>query len=162
MSTALSGLYAAEHGRLKRLVRRITGSPEAAEDVVHDAFLKLNGRNVGASDIGLIVRTAQNLARDLMRADRVRSVYASKVTDEQVSGGIAPPDEEVAGRQELGALFEALKALPERTRKIFLLNKVDEMTYPQIARDLGVSVSTVEKEMISALEFCRSWRKRRG
>lgn len=161
MSSALPGLYASEHGRLKRLVRRITGCPEAAEDVVQDAFLKLSDRRLGASDVGLVVRTAQNLARDLMRAERVRSVYASKITDHQMTAGRAAPDDEVAGRQELGALLEALKALPERTRRVFLMNRVDEMTYPQIARALGVSVSTVEKEMISALEFCRSWRKRR-
>ena len=160
-TSVLTGLYAAEHGRLRRLARRITGCREAAEDVVQDAFVKLSGRRIESSDVGLVVRTAQNLARDAMRAERVRAVYASKVTPDQVAPGVVAPDEAVAGRQELGALFEALKALPERTRRIFLMNKVDEVTYPEIARRLGVSVSTVEKEMISALEFCRDWRRRR-
>lgn len=162
MSSALSGLYATEQGRLRRIARRITGCRETAEDVVQDAFIKLAGRRVEARDIGLVVRTTQNLARDAVRAARVRTVYASKVTDEQVVAGIAAPDEAAAGRQELGALFEAITALPERTRRIFLMNKVDELTYPEIARRLDVSVSTVEKEMISALEFCRAWRRRQS
>lgn len=159
---ALVGIYAAEHGRLRRLARRITGSVEAAEDVVHDAFLKLSGRDVKDADVGLVVRTAQNLARDQARAERVRQLYASKVTSEQLAPGAVAPDDDVAGRQELRDLFEALKSLPERTRRIFLLSKVDEMTYPEIARLLDVSVSTVEKDMISALEFCRVWRRRRS
>jgi RNA polymerase sigma factor (sigma-70 family) len=161
-SAALSDLYCAEHGRLRRIARRITGCREASEDVVQDAFVKLSGRSVEARDVGLVVRTAQNLARDAMRAERVRAAYASKVTVDQVAPGMVAPDDAVAGRQELGALFDALRSLPERTREVFLMNKVDELTYPQIAARLGVSVSTIEKEMISALEFCRAWRRRRG
>ena len=159
-TTALTGLYALELGRLRRLAQRITGSRETAEDVVQDAYLKLDGRPISDRDLGLVVKTAQNLARDAMRAERVRAVYASDVASGQLVQGEVGPEEAVAGRQELGALFEALKALPDRTRRVFLLNKVDEKTYPEIARLLDVSVSTVEKEMMSALVFCRDWRRR--
>lgn len=162
MSTSsILRLYTTEQGRLQRLVRRITGSSEAAEDIVHDTFLKLSGRDLGAADVGLLVRTAQNLARDAKRAERVRSSYAGGTTVEQLAARTATPDETLAGRQELDELFNALKALPRRTQQVFLLSKLDEMTHPQIARKLGVSVSTVEKEMISALTFCRTWKQRR-
>ncbi|WP_020181470.1 sigma-70 family RNA polymerase sigma factor [Methylopila sp. M107] len=160
-TSALTDLYALEFGRLRRLARRITGCRETAEDVVQDAFFKLSGRSIEERDIGLVVRTAQNLARDAMRAERVRALYASRTTPEQMTAGPVPPDEAAAGRQELGALLEALHTLPERTRRVFLLNKVDGRTYPEIAELLGVSVSTIEKEMISALQFCRDWRGRR-
>ena len=113
------------------------------------------------ADIGLLVRTAQNLARDHKRAERVRLAYANGVVPEQNVSAEAPPEQAVAARQELADLFSALEALPERTQRIFLLSKLDEMTYPQIADALGVSVSTVEKDMVVALEFCRTWRKRR-
>jgi RNA polymerase sigma factor (sigma-70 family) len=161
MTRALTMLYAAESGRLRRLARRITGCADAAEDVVHDAFLKLSGRDIGLADVGLLVRTAQNLARDVRRAERVRTLYAERTTPEQAASSPAAPDDATADRRELDALFEALKALPERTQKVFLLSRLDEMSYPQIAERLGVSVSTVEKDMISAIEFCRVWRRRR-
>jgi DNA-directed RNA polymerase specialized sigma24 family protein len=51
------------------------------------------------------------------------------------------------------------KALPPRTQQIFLLNRVDGLSQVQIAKFLGLSVSTVEKETIRALAFCRAWRK---
>lgn len=161
-SGELARIYLEERSRLRRLVRRITGCAEAAEDVVQDAFVKLSGRDVGRADLGLVVRTAQNLARDAMRAERVRAAYAERVTPEQAATGAVGPEAETAGRQELADLLEALKSLPSRTQTVFLMSRVDEMSYPQIARALGVSVSTVEKEMISALEFCRAWRRRRG
>lgn len=157
-SADLSRLYAAESGRLRRLVRRIAGTPEAAEDVIHDAFVKLSSRTIGEADTGLLVRTAQNLARDSRRSERVRTLYAQTVSSEPQVQAIPGPDSSFAARQELEALFQALKALPERTQRVFLLSRVDEMTYPQIAKKIGVSVSTVEKEMVVALEFCRTWR----
>jgi RNA polymerase sigma-70 factor (ECF subfamily) len=160
-SSDFARLYAAEHGRLSRIVRRIAGSPEAAEDIAHDAFVKLSGRDVGEADIGLLVRTAQNLARDMKRAERVRASYAAEVTVEQLGQPVIGAEQQTAARQELDALFTALKSLPERTQRIFLLSRLDEMTYPQIAKKLGVSVSTIEKEMVSALEFCRVWRAQR-
>jgi len=158
--SALAGFYASEHGRLRRIARRITGCREAAEDVVQEAFVKLSGRQVEADDLGLLVRTTQNIARDAMRAARVRTAYATAMTEDQVSPGFAAPDEAAASRQELDALLSAIQALPERTRRILLLSKVDQLTYPEIAKRLDVSISTVEKEMISALSFCRDWRRR--
>ena len=157
----LRRLYVAERARIGRIVRRITGSPDSAEDLVQDAFVKLSGRNVGQADVGLVVRTAQNLARDAMRAERVRAAYADEIRPEQIAGAPAPPDEAAARRQEINDLFEALKSLPRRTQRVFLMSRLDEMSYPQIARELGVSLSTVEKDMASALEFCRRWRSRR-
>ena len=154
-------IYENEYVRLQRVVRRMTGSVEAAEDIVHDTFLKLNGRDIGSGDVGLLVRTAQNLARDVLRSQQVRHAYAASMTAEQIAPRTATPDEEVAGKQELNDLLNALKSLPRRTQQVFLLSKLDEMTYPQIAEKLGVSVSTVEKDMISALDFCRAWRRRR-
>jgi RNA polymerase sigma factor (sigma-70 family) len=155
-------LYVTQGGRLRRLLGRLTGSAETAEDILHDAIVKLHGRSVGTDDIGLLVRTAQNLARDQLRAERVRRTYAEAVVHEQVAPGVSSPEDACAGRQELADLLDALKALPERTQRIFLLSRVDERSYPEIAQMLDVSVSTVEKDMISALDFCRTWRRRRN
>jgi RNA polymerase sigma-70 factor (ECF subfamily) len=160
-TTELLNIFKAEQSQLQRLVRRLTGNPHTAEDVVHDTFIKLMHRDVGQCDVGLVVTTARNLARDAMRAERVRTSYAESVSHEQVHGGVVGPEDAVASRMDLDALLRALEALPRRTQRILLLSKVDGMTYPQIARGLDISVSTVEKEMISALEFCRNWRCRR-
>ncbi|NEW86978.1 RNA polymerase sigma factor [Rhodopseudomonas sp. WA056] len=160
-ATDLLNIYGSEQGQLKRMVRRITGNAHTAEDVVHETFIKLMNRKVGERDVGLVVTTARNLACDVLRAERVRASYANNVSSEQLQTGVVDPEDAVASRMDLDALFRALETLPRRTQRIFLLSKVDGMTYPQIARSLKISVSTVEKEMISALEFCRTWRQRR-
>ncbi|RYG00151.1 MAG: RNA polymerase sigma-70 factor, partial [Chitinophagaceae bacterium] len=45
-----------------------------------------------------------------------------------------------------------LLSLPEMTRRIFLLSRFDEMTYPEIARALDISTRTVERHMSTAFK----------
>jgi len=157
----LADLYVAEKGRLYRLINRIVGSRAVAEDVAQDTFIKLSGRNLGPGDRSLLFRTAQNLAIDHLRSQRVKDAYAGDPgAAQQPKSGVAL-DDAFAARQELAALMSALESLPRRTQQVFLLNRLDGMTYPQIAKALGISVRTVEKDLVRALTFCRDWRKNR-
>lgn len=160
-SEDLTRLYIRQSGHLGRILRRMTGNREAAEDIAQDAYIKLSAHEIGENDVGLLVRTAQNLARDSLRAERVRSAYAACVRPEQTTPSSAMPDDAAAARQDLRDLMAALTTLPERVQRVFLLSRLDEVPYTRIAKMLGVSVSTVEKDMVVALEFCRRWRKQR-
>ena len=155
----LAGLYTSERKRLHRLIYRIVGNRAVAEDVAQDVFVKLHDRALGPTDHGLLFRTAQNLALDHLRAQRVRDAHARTALPEQHIEDQPLPDHVMDGRQRLHALLAALKALPPRTQQIFLLNRVDGLSQLQIAKVLGLSVSTVEKETIRALAFCRAWQK---
>ncbi len=50
----------------------------------------------------------------------------------------------------------AVGRLPSRCRQIFLLSREDGLTYPEIARVLGISVKTVETQMGRALKSLRA------
>ncbi|WP_043300956.1 sigma factor-like helix-turn-helix DNA-binding protein [Pseudomonas sp. M47T1] len=54
------------------------------------------------------------------------------------------------------ALYLRLKKLPRRVVQVFLLSRLDNLPYPAIAQRLDISVAQVEKEMLQALEQCRS------
>lgn len=58
---------------------------------------------------------------------------------------------ETAARRRLRQLEGAVAELPERTRRIFVLNRLHGETYQEIADRLGVSVSTVQKHLMRAL-----------
>jgi RNA polymerase sigma-70 factor (ECF subfamily) len=153
----LARLFLAERGRIVQLIRRIVRCRTTAEDLAHDAFLKLWGRGVAEHDRSLLFRTAQNLAIDHVRAQRIRARHVAAVVAERVPAAEAPPAVAAAWREEVASLLEALHALPGRTQRIFLLNRLDGQTYSEIAHALGVSVSTVEKDVIRALDSCRRW-----
>jgi RNA polymerase sigma factor (sigma-70 family) len=154
-STPLLQLFLTEHGKIIRLIGRIVGCRETAEDLAQDVFVKLWGRTVTDQDRSLLFRTAQTVAIDHVRAQRVRTTHAQMATSEQWQARAIGPDIAVAARQELYLVLQELHGLPERTRRIFFLNRLDGLSYPEIAKALGVSVSTIEKEMIRALDSCR-------
>ncbi len=59
-------------------------------------------------------------------------------------------DKEVRARIE-----KAIASLPENTRRIFVMNRIDGMTYREIAESLGISVKTVEAHISKALKTLR-------
>ncbi len=61
------------------------------------------------------------------------------------------PDEVLVRDQCLERMRDALDATSRRTRDIFFMHRLDGLTYAQIARHLGLSISAIEKHMASAL-----------
>jgi len=160
-TTAIEQLFGTERSRLRRLIARIVGSRHDAEDVIQDAYVKLSDRDLTAADRGLVVSAAKNLALDQKRSQAVRSEFAGNVVAEQMAQHAAQPEEIVAARQDLADFLDAINTLPQRRAQIFLLARVDGMPYAEIAKALNVSLSTVEKEMASALAFCHQWQRKR-
>jgi RNA polymerase sigma-70 factor (ECF subfamily) len=72
------------------------------------------------------------------------------------------PERSLIGKEGVERMLAVLDELSPRTRHVFLLHRFEEMTYQRIARELGVSVSAVEKHMMAALKalFLREERDR--
>ena len=98
----LDTFYAAEEGRLKRLIRRITGCAFAAEDVVQDAFIKLSGHHLSNDDRGLLVTTARNLALDHVRQRKRRQEILDGLLPEQFACAPTTPEQNLGATQEAG------------------------------------------------------------
>ena len=161
--SSLLHMFLNERQRLIRRLRQIVGNASEAEDLAQDAFIKLWQRPPSDADTpGLVHRTAHNLALDHLRAQSVRKRHQK---DEQHEGSYeyfqAPSPEKLAMTlQQWQRLIEQLDTLPERTKHVFLLNRVEGETYNTIAARLEISVSTVEKDMMRAMRLCREWQKR--
>lgn len=64
---------------------------------------------------------------------------------------VADPERSLIGAQRLRRVMATIDTMPPKRREVFLLHRVEELTYPQIARQLGVSIKTVEKHMHLAM-----------
>ena len=51
-------------------------------------------------------------------------------------------------------LDQALKGVPHRARRVLILNRLEGWSYPEIAEHLGVSATTVQKDIRLALACC--------
>jgi RNA polymerase sigma-70 factor (ECF subfamily) len=142
--------------RLQRLLLRRGRTREETEDLIQEAFLKMqeyceHGGSVRQPE-GFLVRTVLRLASNARR-DEHRELYADADVDQLtlVIDTQPTPDEVLAGYQCLEKMRNTLDAVSRRTREIFFLHRLDGLSYAQIARTLGISISAVEKHIASAL-----------
>ncbi|MGS1079345.1 RNA polymerase sigma factor [Pseudoxanthomonas beigongshangi] len=154
-------VFVRERQRIVHLVRRIVGCDCAAEDIAQDTYLRLKDRNLDEADLSLVFRTAQNLALDHLRSRRVRRDHAHQAVHDTDTTSVSP-EQAADSRARLDGLLHTLRGLPPRTRRVFLMQRVDGCTYPQIGKALGVSTSTVEKEMMLAMHRCRDFLRRQA
>lgn len=140
---------------LVKYFRRRCGNDAEAEDLAHDVLVRALGHATWDSPEhlrGYIFRAAVNRWRDRGRRQLARGEVLS--WDDRVAqseGDAKSPERAAAGWEEIARVVRALAELPERTREVFVLQRLEQMTYPQIAEGLGIAVSTVEKHMIRAL-----------
>lgn len=162
MSAVFERIYVRERLRLKRLAASILGNADDADDILHDTYVKLSKRPLTDSDSGLIVRTVTTLALDHIRSRKIRTSLSLQDAHQSDATDFIQPERIVSARCDLSALLNAINALPKRRAQIFLLARVDGMTYQQIAQHLDISLSTVEKEMAAAIASCHKWQQMRG
>jgi RNA polymerase sigma-70 factor (ECF subfamily) len=103
-------------------------------------------------------RIAGNLVIDQVRQARTQRHDHHQSLDENVralpcTGG--KPEEWLARQQALERTRDAILALPERCQQIYLLNRIEGMSYTQIARHCGITLKAVEKQITKALSLLR-------
>ena len=148
---------------LCRVVHRLTGSPELAEDVVQEVFLLAYDRRHELEDrTGIrtwLYRVAVNHVRHRRRSfaryrgllDRFKAEPAPRQDDDT-------PDER-ASRQERGMLIhQCVQRLSEKQREVFVLYELEELEGAEIASILDVPVNTVWSRLRLARQaFRKQW-----
>jgi RNA polymerase sigma-70 factor (ECF subfamily) len=140
---------------LQRLLRRRGASHAEAEDLVQEAVLRLHlytragGRVRDPS--GFLARTALNLAVDAHRRAH-HDLYEPQPIEELNLVDLSPaPEELIAAQQRLQKMKEALDRANPRTRQVFFMHRLHGFSHVEIAQQLHISVSAVEKHIASAV-----------
>lgn len=134
------------------------GSRHAAEDIAHDACVRILERREDVKishPRAFLYRTALNLLIDGHRRDSVRGAESLDIleTDERF---FVTPQQAGAFDERLEWLQRALDELSEPCRQSFLLRKLEGLSHPQIAERLGLSKAMVEKHIVNAMKHCRA------
>lgn len=144
---------------LRRIVRRTRGRNDA-EDLLHTAFLRLERYRATQpveNPAGFLVQTAANIAVDIHRHERFMATDVTDATTLDIADAAPLQDEVLATRARLERVQQGLAMLPDRTREIFLMHRIEGAKYREIATRLGLSQSAVEKHIAKAALFLADW-----
>lgn len=135
---------------LHRYAHRMTGDPDAADDIAQEAFVRLLGRPLPEDEARLWLFTvATNLFRDRARTGKRR--------ERLLAAGPPPfsplprPDEEAERSDDVRRVREALARLAPRERQMLLMRE-EGFRYDEIARAAGVAPGSVGTLLARALK----------
>jgi RNA polymerase sigma factor (sigma-70 family) len=161
-TTTLIQLYLSKRVELVRFFTVRTSSAAEAEDIVQEMWIKLAAiddasiENAG----GFLYRLGSNVMLDRARTRR-RSSMRDDAYYEAFRNGPRGGDSEddlpsaedvVDARQRIVQLSNLIKQMPQQRRRVFVMHKLEGLSYAEIAHSLGISRSAVEKHMIAALK----------
>jgi len=148
---------------LRRVLASRGRSADDIDDLMQEAFLRLQvycrEREVQNTE-AFLVRTALNLAAEQGRKAHARQVVTDEAVIEALVDPAPPPDEFYLRQQRMQRMKAGLARLNPRPREVLLMHRLDGLSHAQIAEQLGISVSMVEKHIARAAFFLRDWMAR--
>lgn len=159
--TALDELYRTLRGEVARFVRRRFGAgPPDPEEVMQAAFERLARAQQADTRINnprsYLLTVASNIVRDYHRQATVRANVSLEVAlrDRDFEVSEVTPERVLIDRQRLDILKVALARMPEMRRRVFLFIRVEGMSVAEVAKQFGVSETTVYKHVSRAMQDC--------
>jgi RNA polymerase sigma factor (sigma-70 family) len=147
--------------RVRAALMRRGRSEQDADDLVQEAWVRLacyeRDHRVEQPE-AFLMRAALNLSIDAHRASTVRGEQVL-LDDVVLLDGRPGVEDELLGRERVARLSECLARLSDKTRNIFLAHRVDGMTYQEIAKVHGITISSVHKHIAKALLMITSQMK---
>ena len=156
--TDLALLFARYRVPLARYFIRHGLTPDVAEDCVQEVFVRITRSDLASVENveAFFFTVASSVAMDLGRKLRARQSHQhDSLNNFDLESREASPARVLEDKEALQRLSDILDELKPRTREIFLLNRLDGLSYTQLAARFGLSVAAIEKQMSKALAHLR-------
>jgi RNA polymerase sigma-70 factor (ECF subfamily) len=163
--SAVTTAFLEHNGLLKKFLSRFLAEQQDIEDVVQETYLRAycaEEEQRIERPKAFLFRLAKNIAlNELNRKSRQITDYIADFDLPLVIDYQETLEDELEARQHLGLFCEAIAALPEQRRRVFLLRKVHGLSHKEIARRMNLSVSSVEKHLLKGTLACRAYLRER-
>lgn len=134
---------------------------DTAEDIVHTVFLKIwDKRSTVVAEKGIktyLLSMVQNACYDYLKRQIVEDNYLARAAREIKLDELNyyMSSKEDSDNDKIETLYAAIEQLPEKCKEIFKKAYLDEQPHADIAKEMGISVRTVETHVYKALKFLR-------
>jgi RNA polymerase sigma-70 factor (ECF subfamily) len=162
-SSAITNAFLENSAFIRTFLRRFLNQKQDIEDVVQETYLKAyvaEQKKAIAQPKSYLFTIAKNIAiNQLTKKSQQITEYLEECDEAAVIQQSATLEAEVDAEQSLGIYCEAVAALPEACRRVFLLRRVHGLKQTEIAEALGVSLRNVEMHLQNGTLKCREFIK---
>ena len=156
---AFETVFRQHYEGLCRYAGQFVADSDEAEEEVQAVFLALWEKRAGliitVSLKAYLYRAVHNRCLNRIKHVAVRDAYQEhrRYVGESL---VESPVQTLIGHELADHVQTAIQKLPEQCRRVFMLSRFDELTYGEIAGQLGISVKTVENQIGKALRILRT------
>lgn len=140
----------------------IAGNKDVSEEIVQDIFVKFwenrNQIEINSSLKAYLYRTVHNQCINHLESRKIRNQYSKsqmlayeKNLIEMVPFSNDYPIANLIAQELEEKIQKSIIALPEQCREVFLLIRIQNKSYQEVANQLGISVNTVKTQMQRAI-----------
>lgn len=151
-------------GELERFLVQRVGSSGAASDLAQDVYLKLRDKPANGSvqnSRAYLYRIAANLATDYARMEQRRArILEESGESVWTTQDDRTPERTALAEAELAFMEQAIQSLSERRRRVFYMSRYENRTQAQIAEELGVGSTTIQKDLKAVMTTLTQARRR--
>jgi len=140
---------------VRRYILYRSGNDDIATDIAQETFMRIWEKQIVIDPKrvkGLLFKIAGDLFVSQYRREQVAFNFFNTFQPNDKS---ITPEDEINFKELTKAYDAALKSMPEKQRTVFLMNRIEELKYKEIADQLGLSVKAIEKRMGQALEHLK-------
>jgi RNA polymerase sigma-70 factor (ECF subfamily) len=160
-NTSWHPIFMAARDSMLRMVSRIV-PPKEIEDIVQEAYVRIcqmDHREPIEQPKSFLMKTARNLAYDHLKKAETRLADSVETELDFDTGSVDHDEvfESIASTEEFSYFCEAVRQLPVQCRRVFVLKKVYGYSQKEIAKEMNLSQSTVEKHIAVGFKRCASY-----
>lgn len=146
--------------KVRGVVLRRGVAPQDADDILQEAFTRLESYtrvHELRSREAFLVTTALNISRDQARRRASSPLDPGGLDLEAIADSAPQPEEQLRAQERLRRAGSGLARLDPLTRRCLLAQRLEGLTFPQVAEREGLSVAAVEKRVARAVMFLTQW-----
>lgn len=158
----LSKIYLSYNNELINCLKsKYRKSSHEAADIFHQAFIQFIVKTKESqvnNPRAFLYKTIKNLVIDSSRHQKVRSDYLRVETEglSELDFRVNLPEKIAMSDDQLEKLKGIIKELPRKQRRALILHRIHQMSYKEVAKDMGISTEAARKNVLRALSFCQS------
>lgn len=144
-------IYEAYFDAIRSYLFYRSGDAELATDITQEVFIKVWEKQFNTETKkmkSLLYKISGNIFINHIRREKIAGDYANEI---KLNFKEESPDNTLEYKELKNNYERALVNLPEKQRIVFLMSRMEELTYKEIAERLQISVKAVEKRMSNAL-----------